>query len=96
MMIVDQTMAYLIDDKEVLMQLKTRKSFETIIDREKLMQLRTCAACNRPFNLGDPVVMACGAWEGPAQFIHANEAVFDSDSRTYIERKCYSAKSGRI
>lgn len=71
-------------------------TMKTIIDREKLMKLKTCAACQRPFNLGDSVVMACGAWEGPARLIHENEAVFDRKSNSFIERKCYAAKSQRI
>lgn len=73
-----------------------RGAMKTIIDREKLMQLKRCAACNRPFNLGDPVVLACGAWEGPPKLIHENEAVFDADTGNYIERKCYSAKTGKV
>jgi hypothetical protein len=64
----------------------------TIIDREKLMQYKTCAACGRPFNLGDPVVLACGAWEGPPKLIHENEAVYDAETSRYIERKCFQAK----
>lgn len=69
---------------------------KTIIDREKLMLLKTCAACNRPFNLGDPVVLACGAWEGPPKLIHENEAVLDPTFGGYIEKKCYSAKLGKV
>ncbi|NNF97863.1 MAG: hypothetical protein HKM93_00650 [Desulfobacteraceae bacterium] len=70
-----------------------RESLKTIIDREKLMLLKTCAACKRPFNLGDPVVLACGTWEGPPRLIHENEAVFDTETSSYIDRKCYTAKS---
>lgn len=66
----------------------------TIIDREKLMQYKTCTACGRPFNLGDPVVLACGAWEGPPKLIHENEAVFDADTSQYVERKCFQAGRG--
>ena len=69
---------------------------KTIIDREKLMRLKICSACNRPFNLGDPVVLACGAWEGPARLIHENEAVFDPATGGYIERKCHAARSGPV
>lgn len=78
------------------MELSDRGHMKTIIDREKLMQLKTCAACNRPFNLGDPVVLACGAWEGPARLIHENEAVYDKFTGTYIERKCHAARSGAV
>lgn len=73
-----------------------KNPLKTIIDREMMIRLKTCAACNRPFNLGDPVVLACGAWEGPPKLIHENEAVFDAASGSYIERKCNSAKSGKL
>ena len=48
------------------MRLSDRGPMKTIIDREKLMRLKTCPACHRPFNLGEPVVMACGALEWAA------------------------------
>ncbi|MFH1982851.1 MAG: hypothetical protein ABIL58_13495 [Pseudomonadota bacterium] len=73
-----------------------QKDMQTIIDREKLMRLKNCPACNHPFNLGDPVVLACGAWEGPPRLIHENEAVFDPATATYVERRCHAAKRGRI
>jgi len=73
-----------------------RGPLKSIIDREKMILLKRCVACNRPFNLGDPVVLACGAWEGSARLIHENEAVYDAASGNYIERKCYSAKGGKI
>jgi hypothetical protein len=63
-----------------------------IIDREKLMQYKKCPACGRPFNLGEPVVVACGAWNGPPKLIHENEAVYDADTLSYVERKCFQAK----
>jgi hypothetical protein len=65
-----------------------KNRLKTIMDREKLMKYKTCQACGRPFNLGDPVVLACGAWEGPPKFIHENEAVFDPDTISYVDRKC--------
>jgi hypothetical protein len=65
---------------------KKEDQFKTIIDREKLIQHKTCAACGQPFNLGDPVVLALGAWEGPLRFIHENEAVFDQGTSTYVAR----------
>lgn len=74
------------------MKIGNRGHLKTIIDREKLMEIKTCAACGHPFNLGDPVVLACGAWEGPPKLIHENEAVFDTFTLSYIERKCYEAK----
>ncbi len=33
------------------MKVGDRGPMKTIIDREKLMRLKTCAACSRPFNL---------------------------------------------
>lgn len=68
-----------------------KDNLKTIIDREKLIQLKACAACGRPFNLGDPVVLACGSWEGPPQLIHENEAVYDQDAAVYVERKMFTA-----
>lgn len=78
------------------MILRDSNPIKTIIDREKLMTLKTCAACNHPFNLGDPVVLACGAWEGPPRLIHEKEAVWDAASGGYVERKCFSSKYGRV
>ena len=49
---------------------KKRQTF--IIDLEKLNSLNAegCAACGRKFTLGETVVRACGAWEGPPKLIH--------------------------
>jgi hypothetical protein len=71
-----------------------KKAHSTIIDLEKLNSLNTegCAACGRKFNLGDPVVIACGAWEGPAKYIHANEAVWDKNTAAFMERRCYESQ----
>ena len=52
-----------------------------------------CPACGRKFNLGDPVVVACGAWDGGAKIIHENEAVFDQATGSYVERRCFKARS---
>ena len=69
---------------------------EFIMDLERLNRLngKGCPACGQKFSLGDPVVVACGAWEGGAQVIHQNEAVFDHRTGQYIERRCFSANSG--
>ncbi len=82
--------------EEESMLFKDRGPSKSIIDLEKMIRLKSCAACNRPFNLGDPVVLACGAWEGSPKFIHENEAVYDAASGTYFERKCYSARGGKL
>jgi hypothetical protein len=71
-----------------------RERLRTIMDREQLMHYTSCAACGRPFNLGDPVVLACGAWEGPPRPVHENEAVFDAAASRFVERRCYEARRG--
>ena len=74
---------------------KKRQTF--IIDLEKLNTLNAegCLACGRKFTLGETVVRACGAWEGPAKVIHENEAVWDAKTASFIERRCYeSSKEG--
>ena len=73
-----------------------RKRFKTIMDLALLnaSNAEGCPACGRKFNLGDPVVLACGSWEGGPRYIHENEAVFDPASGSYMERGCY--ESGRI
>jgi hypothetical protein len=65
-----------------------------IMDLEHLNRFNSegCPACGQKFSLGDPVVVACGAWEGGAKVIHENEAVFDHGMGQFIERKCYSAR----
>ena len=75
----------------------TATTSKTIIDLERLNRLKEgCAACGHKFNLGDPVVMACGAWEGGPRFIHEHEAVLDPLSGGYVEKRCYSTRRGRI
>jgi hypothetical protein len=76
----------------------SKNRWKTIIDREKLMEHNAegCPACGRKFTLGDPVVYACGDWEGPQKLIHEKEAVFDKASETYIERSCYEAGKNRL
>ena len=76
------------------MKTDKRKKHKTIIDLEKLNELNEegCPACGRKFTLGEPVVIACGAWDGPPKLIHENEAVFDSQTETYFERRCYASR----
>ena len=64
-----------------------------MIDLESLNPLNAegCPACGRKFELGDTVVLACGAWEGPPKYVHEKEAVFDAKSNGYVERKCHEA-----
>lgn len=72
----------------------SQRQLRTIIDLEKLNTLNAegCPACGQKFSLGDPVVMACGAWEGGPKLIHESEAIFDRGNGTYMERKCYAAQ----
>ncbi|MEW5910002.1 MAG: hypothetical protein AB1659_09420 [Thermodesulfobacteriota bacterium] len=65
-----------------------------ILDLEKVNQLNEegCPACGKKFTLGDTVVLACGAWEGGAKYIHISEAVFDQKEKAFIERRCYEAR----
>ena len=73
-----------------------RSQFKLMLTLEKLNELNAegCAACGRKFTLGETVVLACGAWEGGAKYIHENEAVFDPKTSTYVERRCYEAGRG--
>ena len=74
-----------------------RKKYQSIIDLEKLNQLNAegCPACGRKFTLGEPVVIACGAWDGPPKYIHENEAVFDAKAGSFFERRCYESRKER-
>lgn len=70
-----------------------KKALKVMLDLEKLNTLNAegCLACGGKFELGDTVVLACGAWEGGPKFIHEKEAVFDRSTASYVERKCYAA-----
>jgi hypothetical protein len=79
------------------MAASNKKGQTFIIDLEKLNTLNAegCAACSRKFTLGETVVKACGAWEGPPKFIHESEAVWDTAISGFVERRCYeSSKRG--
>jgi hypothetical protein len=77
---------------------RQRQSQKFMIDLAKLNELNAqgCAACNGKFALGETVVAACGPWEGGARIIHENEAVWDSKTASYVERRCYEARRGQI
>jgi hypothetical protein len=83
-------------EKEDFMSASAKSRLKTIIDLEKLNSFNAegCPACGRKFTLGEPVVLACGAWEGESKFIHENEAIFDEDTATYFERRCYASRKG--
>jgi len=67
---------------------KRQKSDIVIMDLEKLntYNAQGCLACGRKFNLGDPVVLACGSWSDRFMYIHAHEAVLDRESNCYFEK----------
>lgn len=73
-----------------------RSKHKLMLDLGTLNELNAegCAACGHKFTLGETVVLACGAWEGPRKYIHENEAVFDTKTSTYVERRCYEAGRG--
>ena len=73
-----------------------RKPQKMIVDLELLNRLNEegCPGCGRKFTLGETVVAACGAWEGGPKLIHENEAVWDAQSLSFIERRCYAAGRG--
>jgi hypothetical protein len=75
------------------MQAKPKNKQKILMDLETLntSNAEGCPACGKKFNLGDPVVMACGDWAGGPRYVHENEAVFDPASGTYMERSCYEA-----
>lgn len=63
-----------------------------VMDREMLMQQRACAACGQTFALGESVVLACGAWEGPPQWIHESDAAYDRQTSTCVELRCVTTE----
>ena len=76
------------------MSTSVKNRLKTIIDLEKLNSLNDegCPACGGKFTLGEPVVLACGAWEGEPKLIHENEAIYDEATATYFERRCYESR----
>jgi hypothetical protein len=72
---------------------EAKEKWKTIIDREKLMtNPEGCPACGQKFNLGDPVVYACGTWGKKPKLIHESDAIFDSTTKMYLERECYEGR----
>ena len=62
-----------------------------ILDLEKLGDLNARGYAGK-FCLGDTVVLACGAWSGGPRWMHEHEAVFDRQTGTYFERRCFAAR----
>ena len=78
--------------------MRTAQPKKFIIDLALLNQFNAegCPACGHKFNLGDPVVGACGAWEGGPRLIHEHEAVFDKTNASYVEKRCFASRRGSI
>lgn len=74
--------------------MKAHGKSKTLIDLEKLNTLNPegCPACGRRFELGEPVVLAFGNWQGK-RYIHEDEAVFDKETDSYSERRYYEKTS---
>jgi len=68
----------------------TGRGSKILIDLEKLNTLNPegCPACGRMFGLGEPIVLACGNWEGEC-YIHEDEATFNGTANAYYERRYY-------
>ena len=71
-----------------------RKSRKVLMDLQKVNEHNAegCLACGRKFNLGDTAVVACGGWGDQPKLIHENEAVYDTATSSYVERRCYMAR----
>jgi len=69
---------------------------KALIDLEKLNTLNPegCPACRRKFELGEPVVLACGNWEGE-RYIHEDEATIDRKANAYYEQRYYETMKER-
>jgi hypothetical protein len=76
------------EEEEEFMARSGKNRLKTIIDLEKLNRFNDegCPACGRKFTLGEPVVLACGAWEGKPKYIHENEAIFDEATSTEFQK----------
>jgi len=68
----------------------TGRGSKTLIDLEKLNTLNPegCPACGSMFELGEPIVLACGNWE-EERYIHEDEATLDRKTNAYCERRYY-------
>jgi hypothetical protein len=68
--------------------MQTHHKIKIIVDLEMLNTLNPegCPACGKNFELGEPVVLACGKWEGK-RYIHEDEALFDKKTSSYFEKR---------
>jgi hypothetical protein len=62
---------------------QSKQKFIMNLELLNLHNSEGCPACGNKFFLGDPVVVACGAWQGSAKMIHEYEAVFDHTTQQY-------------
>ena len=76
--------------------MEIERGSKTLIDLEKLNTLNPegCPACGRMFELGEPIVLACGNWEGE-RYIHEDEAAFHKKTNAYYERRYYETMKER-
>ena len=72
-------------------------SSKVVMDLETLNRTNAqgCPACGRKFSLGDTAVLACGAWDEGPRYIHENEAVLDTQTSRYFERRYYASLNAR-
>lgn len=73
------------------MNAKKRDKYKFVLDLEMLNKYNSegCAACGGKFTLGETVVIACGPWGSTPKVIHENEAVYDHNTASYVEKGCF-------
>jgi hypothetical protein len=79
--------------------METKRPLKTIISLSMLNEFNAegCPSCGHKFTLGEPVVLACGAWDGDMKYIHENEAVFNAATNSYNEKRWYrSCQEGSL
>jgi hypothetical protein len=86
-----------LEGKETTMNEMNACKPKIIMDLEALNATngQGCLACGRKFNLGDTAVLACGAWGDGPRYIHENEAVQDTRTSRYFERRYYASLNAR-
>jgi len=73
----------------------SKRKSKILIDLEKFNTLNPegCPVCGKNFELGEPVVLACGTWDGE-RYIHEDEAVYDKTTSAYYEKRYYKDTFG--
>jgi hypothetical protein len=72
-----------------------RQKLTVLVDLEKLNLLSPegCAACGRPFTLGETAVLTYGPWEG-VRHVHESEAVWDASRAAFVDRRSFLSRPG--